>query len=261
MKIKEYYSPGTLEEAYEILCHRRGTIIGGGAFLNLTSKNIESAVDLSRLKLNYISENDECIEIGAMTTLMEIETSSILKQNLDGLLPCTASKIMGVQVRNMATIGGTVSGKYGFSDLLSSLMVLDTRVELYKGGIQPIGKYLFSKTSDDIITKVIIKKEKVKTYFTCIKNAAMDFSILNAAVSRCGNTFRICVGARPYIAVRVSESEASMSSSPLNEGNTSQAAQIASEVLQFGSDLRGSATYRRELCKVLVKRSIMEVIL
>ena len=42
--------------------------------------------------------------------------------------------IVGTQFRNLATIGGSVSGRFGFSDIWTLLLALDADVELYKGG-------------------------------------------------------------------------------------------------------------------------------
>ena len=50
-----------------------------------------------------------------------------------------------------------------------------------------------------------------------------------------------------------------LNSAEINEENAYKAGEIASEELVFGSNTRGSAEYRREICKVLVKRAIMEV--
>jgi CO/xanthine dehydrogenase FAD-binding subunit len=41
--------------------------------------------------------------------------------------------------------------------------------------------------------------------------------------------------------------------------NPEQTGEIAAGELDFGSDRKASAAYRRELCKILVKRAVMEV--
>ena len=40
--------------------------------------------------------------------------------------------IVGVQFRNMATIGGSIWGRFGFSDVLTVFLAMDSYVELYK---------------------------------------------------------------------------------------------------------------------------------
>ena len=49
---------------------------------------------------------------------------------------------MGVQFRNSVTIGGSIYSRFGFSDILTSLLTLDTYVEMYKGGIIPLKDFV-----------------------------------------------------------------------------------------------------------------------
>jgi CO/xanthine dehydrogenase FAD-binding subunit len=221
--------------------------------------DIDSAVDLSALGLDYISERDGYIEIGAMATLSSLENSSLLKSVFDGILPETAKLIMGIQVRNTATAGGTVAGRYGFSDLLTSLLALDTRVVLHKSGEMSLEDYISWGNTRDILTGIMVKKEERKAAFANIRNTSTDFSILNAAVSRCGKDFRISVGARPLQAKLSREAMEYMDAHEINAENALRAGEIAAETLEFGSDIRGSGAYRKELCKALVKRCIMGV--
>ncbi|HDQ14319.1 MAG TPA: molybdopterin dehydrogenase, partial [Sediminispirochaeta sp.] len=74
------------------------------------------------------------------------------------------------------------------------------------------------------------------------------------------DSWRVAVGARPGRA-RLSESAAEIlgSSDSVDEGLADRAGSAASEELKFGADLRGDAEYRREICRVLVKRALMEV--
>lgn len=259
MKIKEYYRPENLEEAYEIVEICKGTIIGGGSFLNLTAKEIDCAVDISKLNLNFISEKRDSIEIGALTTLRKIETSDLLKKHLNGILPNTVSCISGIQVRNIATIGGTVWGKYGFSDLLTSLLCLDADVTLYKNGKISLEKFLETEISPDILTSIEVKKQQIKACYMNMRNNSTDFSILNAAVSRNGSSFRICIGSRPMRAKTAYKAMDFINSNTLNEEIAKRTGDLAAESLHFGSDMRSSDEYRKELCRVLVKRCLMEV--
>lgn len=42
---------------------------------------------------------------------------------------------MACSLEILATVGGSIYGRYGFSDVLTLLIGLDSYVELYKGGI------------------------------------------------------------------------------------------------------------------------------
>lgn len=261
MKIKEYLKPVSLQEAYNLVKNEQAVVIGGGAFIRLGDREIQKALDLSNLNLSFIEEKGDEIEVGAMTTLREIECSKILKTAFDGMLSDAVSEIVGVQIRNIATIGGSICGRYGFSDVITPLMVLDTYLEFYNLGRVPLEDFLESKYKiDDILVKIVIKKDGKRGKFLSIRNTTIDFSILNVAVSKKDNEFKIAVGARPLMAKLSIEAMEFISKVELSEENAKKAGELAAKHLSFGEDLRASAIYRKELCKALVKRGIMGVI-
>ena len=144
--LMELVQPSSLEEAYEILMKRKNNIvIGGSAFLRMGEKRIGTGIDLSNLNLNLIEETEDYIEIGAMTTLRDLEVSPILNNYFDKVIPNSVKDIIGVQFRNVATVGGSVFSRYGFSDLIVALLSLDTEVELYKGGKMSLEEFLNTK--------------------------------------------------------------------------------------------------------------------
>lgn len=261
MRIKEYLKPVSLQGAYNLVKNEQAIVIGGGAFIRLGDREIEKALDLSNLNLSFIEDKGDEIEIGAMTTLRELECSKILKTEFDGMLSKAVSEIAGVQIRNMATIGGSVFGRYGFSDVITPLMALNTYVEFYNLGRAPLEDFLESKSKiEDILVKIIIKKDGRRGKFLSIRNTAGDFSILNAAVSKKENEFKVVVGSRPLGAKLSREAMEFINNAEINEENAKKAGELAAENLSFGEDLRASETYRKELCKALVKRGIMGVI-
>ena len=69
-----------------------------------------------------------------MTTLRDLEVNPILNKYFDGVLPKSVRDIIGIQFRNVVTVGGSVFSRYGFSDLIVGLLALETEVELYNGG-------------------------------------------------------------------------------------------------------------------------------
>lgn len=259
MKIDEYLRPKTLEEAYSLLnsCNA-SAVIGGGVFLRLCNRHIRLGIDLSGIGLNYIKENDKEIEMGAMATLRDVEQSEIIKNNFHGLIHTAVKKIMGVQMRNIATVGGSVYGKYGFSDLITALLPLDCQVVLYKGGALSLTDFLKNKDKD-IIEKIILKKSKIKATFKDLRNTSTDFAILNTAVVMDKNTLKISVGARPGVAVLKVFDQDFMKQFKDTIDVAEEVSLIIGKDLQFGSDLRATSEYRKEICKVLVKRGVMEV--
>jgi len=258
--LSDLVQPEKLETAYQILLDKRNnTILGGCAFLKMGSKRIGTAIDLSNLKLSYIHETDGFIEIGGMTSLRELETHTLLKEFFNGVIPKSIRDIIGVQFRNTVTVGASVYAKYGFSDLITVLLVLDTDVELYKGGRMSLADFLNKPKGKDILVRLWIKMDHCKATYLNLRNSASDYSVLNVTVSKLDDQWKIAVGARPRRAAIAANASATLSKGNLSGPEIEEVAQQASEEFSFGTNMRGTAEYRKALCKVLVKRAIMEV--
>ena len=259
--VKDYVQPKGLEEAYEILTNKRNnTILGGCAFLKMSSKKISTAVDLSNLNLNYIREENDFIIIGAAASLRELETHPLCNNYFNGVLPKSVGSIIGVQFRNCVQIGASVYSKYGFSDLIPALLALDSEVELFKNGRMPLADFLNKPFEKDILVRIWIKKNDRQAAYFSLRKSASDYAVLNGAVSMLDNQWTVAVGARPGKAAIAVKASAALSSGKLSVEKIEKAAEQAAEELSFGTNARGSAAYRRALCKVLVKRGIMEVL-
>lgn len=259
--LQNLVQPESIQEAYEIIIKRKSnTVLGGCAFLRMGSKRIGTAVELSKLNLDYIKEFDEYMEIGAMTTFRSLETNLALKENFNGLLTKAVSNIIGVQFRNVVTIGASVYSKYGFSDIITALLALDTEVELYKAGRMSLEEFLDMPYEKDILTRIFIKKNNRKSSYKDFRNSMSDYPILNIAVSNVGMEWKIVVGAKPRRAEIAKNASLELSKENLTDAKIEAAARMASEELVFGSNMRATEEYRKAICKVLIKRAIKEVL-
>ena len=93
--------------------------------------------------------------------------------------------IVGVQFRNCATVGGSVYGRFGFSDVLTLLLALDCDVELYKAGRMPIAQFAALPYDRDILTHVYIKKTPgLAVHYQSVRATQTDFPILTCAAAR-----------------------------------------------------------------------------
>lgn len=261
MIINRYEKPNSVQEAYEMLNSTpKSVVIGGGAYIRLGKRHVDLAIDMCNTGLNFIHENKKTIEIGATTTFRQLEKSEILKNYYGGVIPITVKDVMGVQMRNIVSIGGTIHGRYGFSDLITILLALDCSVVLHKSGEMYLENFLKEKANHkDILEKIIIQKDNRIGSFMSMKNTANDFSIINVAVCRKNKSYNIAVGSRPGIAILATKAMNYMESSNMNEYDAAKAGEIAANELIFAGDLRASKEYRKELCSVLVKRALMEV--
>lgn len=267
LNIKEYVAPASIEEAYQYLTSQKGaTILGGCAYLNLGTRNIPLAIDLARANLSFIKETEETIEIGAMTTFGDIEHSEILARYFDNILALSVRDIVGIQLRNLVTVGGTVYSRYGFSDFITALHALDTQVKLYKQGIFDLEYFLENGSKEpDILEKIIIKKDNRRAVFKAFRNSRGDYAILNLAVAKMEDKFRVVVGARPARAALAFKTmdylnEEYAQKQEFTVSTLKKAGEILSGELSFGSNGRGSSEYRQELAKVLLRKAVQEVV-
>ena len=139
--IREYKKVQSLEEAYELNQKKSNRIIGGMIWLKMETLNVGTAIDLSGLGLDAVEETETEFRIGAMTTLRTLETHEGLAAYTNGAMRESVRHIVGVQLRNLATLGGSLYSRFGFSDVLTMFLALDASVELYKGGIVPLCEY------------------------------------------------------------------------------------------------------------------------
>ena len=156
--IQKYVRPQSLEEAWQLNQNKRSRILGGMLWLRLGKGTVTTAIDLCDLGLDTIEETPEQFSIGAMATLRQLELHEGLNEYSRGAVANAVKDIVGVQFRNMATVGGSIWGRFGFSDVLTVFLAMDTYVELYKGGIVPLEQFNNMEKDNDILVRLIVKK-------------------------------------------------------------------------------------------------------
>ena len=251
--VKSYVFPQSLEEAWELLSRdpRNSAVLGGCCWLKMGRRRIRTAIDLSKLGLDKIEVRGGWVEIGAMVTLRQMETSPLLTGRFGGILSRCVADIVGVPFRNTATVGGSVYSRFGFSDVTCALLALDATVVLCHGGEVPLEQFLEGPARvDDILLGVRIRDDGRTAAYETVRRSSTDLPVLAVAASRLGECWRVSVGARPGRAIRAVEAERL-----LEAGAGSAQAGEAAAALSFGTNQRGSAQYRRELARVLVRRA------
>lgn len=258
--IDQLISPSSVADAYRKLQTSPGAVVlGGCAYLRLGDRKIATAIDLASLGLDSVCNGIYDIEIGAMTSLRTLETDPLIQAVGQGILVSAVRDIVGVQLRRAATIGGSVVGRYPFSDLLTALLALDAQLVFYATGTISLEEYLAGKPLADILERIIIPKKVGAAAFICLRKAKTDYAVLNVAVVKNATDFRVVVGSRPARAVRAKEVEQYLHAHGLNPDSIEQAGSLAASTLAFGSNLRGSAQYRQAICPVLIARALTEV--
>ena len=245
--IQKYVRAQSLEEAWQLNQNRRNRILGGMLWLRLGKGSVNTAIDLCDLGLGTIEETEEQFSIGAMATLRDLEVHEGLNAYAEGAVSDAVRDIVGVQFRNMATVGGSIWGRFGFSDVLTVFLAMDSYVELYKGGIVPLEQFAKMKKDNDILVRLIVKKTPCKVVYSSVRNQRTDFPVLTCAVSCMNGLYRASIGARPSRAMLL-----------CSEQTESFAAFVAENAPTEGN-MRGSAAYRSHLTKVLVERAVTKL--
>ncbi|OPL08211.1 MAG: hypothetical protein AVO33_01520 [delta proteobacterium ML8_F1] len=243
MNFEEIIMPATVAEAYHALVTRENpVVIGGGGFIKLQKRRVTTAIDLSRCGLDAIHLTPENIEVGAMVTLRTIETH----EEMPRALKTAMRNIVGVALRNLVTVGGSVMGKYGFSDVITPLLALDTHLEFHSKGRMSLEKFLQSQDrTPDILVKLIVPRAAHSAFYN-LQLTYTDFSMVNLAIAK-NHHLRIAVGARPGVA-RL-----------LKDPNLHLSPQEILEPLKFADDDKASGEYRRALAETLLADALKEV--
>ena len=187
--IQNYVRAKSLEEAYSLNQSRRNRVIGGMLWLQMQRDSVGTAIDLCDLELDTIDETEDAFSIGAMVTLRQLELHGGLDAYAQGAVRDAVKNIVGVQFRNLATLGGSIWGRFGFSDVLTVFLAMESYVELYKGGIVPLEQFSAMEHDNDILVRLIVKKTPGAFVYTSMRNQQTDFPVIVCAVScLMGNT-------------------------------------------------------------------------
>lgn len=262
LTIGNYVKVKTLEEAYELNQARNSRIMGGMMWMRLGNARVKTIIDMSELGLNEIEETDHVFRIGAMCTLRQLEEHEGLRKFYGDGIAESLRHIVGVQFRNQATVGGSIYGRYGFSDVLTALLALDTFVELYNGGTVRLSDFVNRKADKDILVSVIVRKSKRKFRYESIRQTKTDFPVLTCSVVtgiyRGQESWFFSVGARPMKAALL-EKQWEIPKDATDEQLTEYAKRVAAE-FTYGSNMRGSAEYRQHLAEVLLRREMRSIL-
>lgn len=110
----ELYQPTAIDHALNLMNRYGddGWVLAGGQdsfdWFKDRAKKPKAVIDINGIDdLHGIRETADGIEIGALTTLTEIETSALIKEKY-GVLADAARHVASPQIRNVGTIGGNV---------------------------------------------------------------------------------------------------------------------------------------------------------
>ena len=255
----QYVRAESLEEAYGLYQKKNNFVLGGMLWLKMRKRPFGTAIDLSDLGLDQIEEDEKEFRIGAYVSLRELETNEALNTYTKGAFAESVKHIVGVQFRNVATVGGSLWGRYGFSDVMTIFRAMGAKVQLHHAGILDLDEFVkMPRKTRDILVSVIVPKKVKAVVYLSQRNQSTDFPVLTCAVAGTESGYRFSIGARPGKAVLFELTDADIREADV-ENVAEYAAKCVKKQIETGSNTRGSAEYRKHLAGVLVKRAVCKL--
>ena len=287
LKDFNYLKPKSLTEACEMLHNSKdGALIAGGTDLLVEMKmGLRQHEDIISLKdvqeLKKIEDKGDHLSIGAGVTHNSMVNSEFIKKNFPALSEASAN-VGTEQVRNTGTVGGNVCTGASCCDTGPVLLATDASFELIdNNGIREMSAkdfFIFHRKTalkkGEILTHIKVPKLKAGTGISIEKFGLRDAAAISVASAVALVTIEngICTYARIVIGSVAPIPFISNSASKILVGEKIENLINESEILEKAGDLavadarplndiRGSAEYRRQLVKVLVKRTIKKAAL
>ena len=276
--IKEFVEAKTLLEAIELLRKPEARILAGGTtFFEFYERgllsDVETIVNIEAIGLDYVTETSEHVRIGANATLEALKQNSLLDAPQYFTLKEAVQKVHPVQVRNVATIGGSLCSSLPQYDPPISLWALDANVvivgpnqertvrvdEFCKGLLSP------DLNPGEMVKEILIPKHDAgvgSSYFK-LGRTHFDYGLVTAATllqngqDGALKKVRIVLGnydeEKPFRALEVENALTNRKMSP----------EIISEAVRMLDNtsphsLHASPAYRKEVAKTLVTQSLLE---
>lgn len=244
-------------------------IAGGQSLLPLMKLRFAQPtllVDLSRIEgHSYIREDTDHIAIGALTTHHRVATDPLLVQRCP-ILAEAAGAIGDPQVRHLGTIGGAVAHADPAGDISVVLLALqaelvitnsseDERTVVVDDFFQ--GFFRTALEPDEALAEIRVPRLDEGAAYTRFTHRALSWPTIAVAVAATGGgCARIALanmGDRPLRAL-ASESALAQSAS------IRAAAMLADADTDPPSDEKASGAFRRELARILTRRTLERAI-
>ena len=244
--INEYHRPKTVEEAVSLLMRKdpKTLPLGGGTILSKSREDV-AVVDLQDLGLDKILQEGGRTILGSMVKLESLITHYGKTSSIGRALQIEA----GQNIRNMATIGGTLVAGGGRSALLTVLVACQAEVVLLPGNAHKSVEEWLEERSGMAEKRILISQIEIldaeKTLFESVGRSPNDQPIVCCAASLIKDELRIAFGGfgeYPILAYK---------------GQLDKDAwEIAAETLKDADDEWASGNYRFNAGKALAKRMV-----
>lgn len=254
----DYHRPDSLEQALRLLSGAEP--LAGGTSLTPRRSGVRAVVDLQQLQLDELVVAKDSIRLGATCKLQALVEAS-------PPLPAALAEAAGLEaplnLRNMATVAGTIVACDGRSPLVTLLLALDAIAHLLPGNqAEPVDSLLQGRPQalDGKLITRLEARSPAALRFAQVARSPKDRPIvcvaLGQAQGKSGQVeFRLALGGHGSRPLRLPAAEAA-----LQRGDLETAAAAAAEAYSQAEDPWASAAYRAHVAAVLTRRLAQEVV-
>jgi xanthine dehydrogenase iron-sulfur cluster and FAD-binding subunit A len=277
---RDYFIPESLEAALDLLKTHApdgARIIAGGTDLIVEfdrgARKPCPLIDISRLPglADITLGADGVIRLGALVTHGAVAASALCNARAWPLAQA-CHQVGAPQIRNRATLAGNLVTASPANDAITPLIALGAAVTLRSvRGERSVALAAFytgvRKTvmqPDELLVDITfpaLPADARGAYLKLGLRRAQAISVVNCCVLLYGaaqkiTDARITLGAVAPTILRATAAEAALQGQALDETTIAQAALLAQQAATPISDIRASATYRRDMVAVLVRRAL-----
>jgi carbon-monoxide dehydrogenase medium subunit len=272
--------PESVKEASELLGRfgESAKVYAGGTELLLAMKEglvqYERLVNIKKLGLNQVKRDNGTINIGALCTHHELETSSALQKSLPALVKLE-QYVANVRVRQVGTLGGNLCFAEPHADPGTLLMALGAKMIAEKTSSKReiaaqeffVDAFETCLESDELLTEIQVPVPGPNSGVAYLKFGYLERPSVGVGVAMTLNgksvgDIKIAVGCAGPAPRRVAEAEELLKSRSIDEAarNLAKAGEVAGRAAQAISDLHGSQEYKEHIVGVLLKRAFQSAL-
>jgi len=278
----DYQEPTTLKKAFSLM-EKHGedarVIAGGTSLIIMMRQRLltpKVVISLARIpKFDRITYNNkDGLRIGAGARHRDIELSPAVQKHYP-LLHETFRKVAQPRIRNMGTVGGNLAAGDPLTDPGASLIALDAEVILSSSrGSRTlpledffIDYYQTALEPAELLTEIRVPppQRKAWSHIKFTPRSVEDFATVGVALTlradggRCEDV-RLGLNSVASTIIRARRAEEVLRGRQIDDAILREMGEIASTEVDPMDDNRGSAEYKREMVKVLVRRAAQEAL-
>jgi len=278
----DYHEPTTLKKVFSLMekYGEEARVIAGGTSLIimmrqrlLTPKVVISLARIPKFqKITYNTKDG--LRIGAGARHRDIELAAVVQKHYP-LLQETFRKVAQPRIRNMGTVGGNLAGGDPLTDPGASLIALDAEVTLCSSEGQRwlpldeffIDYYQTALEPGELLTEIHVPPPQRPgwCHIKFTPRSIEDFATVGVAITlqaRNGTCEDVRLGLNSVAStiVRAKKAEAVLRGKSIDDATVQKMGEVAATECDPMDDNRGSAEYKREMVKVLVRRAATEAL-